>query len=104
MFPSTRLKYLQVRKKELLVASEVQRRRFANECATIQERLEWADPMISMARRAAPVIGPGVPFLCFWLDRHEERGHSWLRKLSVVLPFARRLTSAIKQFAPCQAK
>jgi hypothetical protein len=98
MFPSKRLSVFHVRKQELLVQSEVNRRLMTAECAAIQQRLEWLDRIVIVARRLRPFVSLAAPLLGAWTARRENRERTWIGTIATALPMAARFASAMQQF------
>ncbi len=89
-----RLKYLHERKQELLVHSELQRRRWAAECVDVQQRLQWLDRSVTTARRILPWCAVAWPILRLWSPRRVGAGKSWLGRLATALPIAQQMARA----------
>jgi hypothetical protein len=98
MFPAARLKFLQQRKQELLNASEVNRRLLTLECAATEQRLEWFDRTVRVARRLKPFIGLAVPLVGALAAQRGNRERSWIGAIASALPMAGRFASAVQQF------
>jgi hypothetical protein len=99
MFSTARLKFLQQRKRELLNNSEVQRRLWAVECASLQQRLEWLDRSVTTARRILPWCSLALPLLQLWSSRRESAGKSWFGKIAAALPIARQVAEVWTLFS-----
>ena len=102
MFPAARLNVLRQRRQELLAASEAHRRLLVVECAAVQERLEWLDRGVTIARRLKPFVGLAVPLLSVWAARRGNRGRSWIDRIASALPAARRFMSGVREFVQRQ--
>ena len=92
MYPTAQLKFLQQRKQELLNVSELQRRLWAVECASLHQRLDWLDRTVTTARRILPWCSLALPLLRLWSFRREEEGKSCFGRISAALPIARRFS------------
>ncbi len=100
MSPTAELNTLRERKRELLVASEVQRRVLAVECAALQDRFAWLKPSIDFARRLQPLAGFALPLYRAWAARNADATgpRSWLKTLASALPVAMKFATAFAQF------
>src|SRR5689334_9683742 len=98
MSPTARLRCLDQRKQELLASSERYRSLLMIECATVQQRLEWLDRVVTGARRLKPFVDLAAPFVGAWLGRRQNLGSSWIGVMASALPLAGRFASLVQQF------
>jgi hypothetical protein len=98
MSPAARLKWLNQRKQELLVSSEIHRCLLEVECSQIQQRLEWVDRVVTGARQLKPFVELGAPIIGAWLERRHKTGSSWLGVMASAMPLAGRIASLVRQF------
>ena len=98
MSPATRLNVLRQRRQELLAASEAYRRLLFVECTAVQQRLEWLDRTVTVARRLRPFISLAAPLLGIWAAQRRNRGRSWIGRFASAMPVAGRFVSAVREF------